>query len=271
MSALSELFESLATRTWNDIGDADRLGFAMGETSITDFHMRDLFRAKLRGIRIRQAKGLDEARFGFDWEWWLGARDSWIRYSVQAKKLSQGTGKYDSLRQPVGKGPGAPQQIDVLDSFAQSQNSIPLYCFYNHLKNHVTARDGWNCHCEFDLTQLGCTLAPLHEVRVQHKAGETKTFTALHYKKSAIPWRCLFKCWGLPWPSLGPGGPFYPFDYVVRPRRLPQFLTPEATENEGELPAGGYHAIELPSQYYDSQLGGYPKRIAVFDFEQMEF
>ena len=233
------------------------LDCSQGETAITDHNLLEIKRAGPRDLRVYKAKGRDEEEKGFDWEWWIGGRRrGWWRYSVQAKKLNLKSDRYDHIRHRVG----TRFQIDILADFARSNNSIPLYCFYNYITDSALAQRSWNCNLGFDAPQLGCTVAPLHDVQPQHRSGARKTFRALHDGKSTLPWRCLVCCPNIVDPRMP--HPLAPTDHDPTPfDGLPPHLGPDNVHDV---------IIDLPEEFYGSELGGYPKRIMVIDTDELE-
>lgn len=133
-----QLFEELATATWDRIRYGVELECSQGEETITDINLLDMKRAALPNLYLWKANKAAEAETGLDWEWWVGSNGRrWWRYAVQAKKLSK-TGSYDSLRHKVrGR-----QQFDLLTEYAKANRGcIPLYCFYNYVPSIVYPRD----------------------------------------------------------------------------------------------------------------------------------
>ncbi|WP_135575406.1 hypothetical protein [Leptospira perdikensis] len=254
---LTILLEKFASDTWKKI----RLGYLYScsqiETTITDNHLLEFSIANVNNLRIYKAKGLDEPKKGFDWEWWVGSYNrGYYRYSIQAKLLHYADNKYYSLRYAV-KGT---QQIDILESFSKSQNSIPLYCFYNSRPININNSTSWHCNLPYDTEQLGCTLVPIDHVKKYIQKRSTRTFESLHSTIDAIPWRCIVTC-----PSFFPRknliNQLSPKNREVRlVMELPDFLKKRNKEDEK-------YTIELPDKYYDSDLGGKPKNILVFELE----
>lgn len=248
-----KLFQELATATFDRVLLGHRYNCSQGETTITDINALEIVRAKLGDITIHKAIGTEEARFGFDWEWWIGDdRSGWFRFSVQAKKLSLAQNCYNTLRKRVG----TVWQIDVLESFARSQQSIPLYCFYNWVNNSI-AKAHWHCNVPLQPDQLGCTLVPLHVVRPVHDKRVKKGFESLHSATESLPWRCLMCC-----PMLkGRAAHQHPLAHPdIRPllyEKLPPFLR----DLDGAWSIT--HSEELPPEFYSSDHHGFPRHIMV--------
>lgn len=182
-----KLFEELALGTWERVRDGEILGCRQGEETITDLNLLEIKRAKLPDVTVK--KGMNEDKTGIDWEWWIGSNTfGWWRYAIQAKKISK-KGSYTELRHIVDGN----YQIDILEKYAKSNYSIPLYCFYNHIELDDYS-NSWNCNLRIEKEQLGCTIVPLDHVKKHHKKGKSKKFIDLHSDNRALPWRCIVKC-----------------------------------------------------------------------------
>lgn len=221
------------------------------ETTFTDLNLFDIAAAKLPNVQVYKAQGSDEPEKGFDWEWWIGRAGRYWRFSIQAKLLKLPSRRYKTLRHFVD----GRQQIDILEDFSVTQNTIPLYCFYNSV-SEADAEAGWHCALLRDNPQLGCTLVPLDAVKPYTSAWSRRDFVKLHSDVRAIPWRCLVTCPPIianPTDRLGPPGrDVTPFDH------LPGFLAQRDEEDFGRV-----ITVDLPQELYRSELGGQPNKIAV--------
>lgn len=249
MAAAARVFEKLAVQTWEWLELSRALQLSIGETTITDINLLELKREGPPDVHVYKAIGRDEPEKGFDWEWYVGnPRGGWWRYAVQAKKLSLSTNRYRSFRHRIrGR-----QQLSVLEDFARSNRAIALYCFYNS-RPEAVERAYWSCGRAFGAKQLGCSVLPLNGVRSLHRTAGAPSFEDVHQHRAALPWRCIVDC-----PLLSPSAscrhPLHEGDWEVAPlAELPAFLAD----------SDSHGTIELPQQGYSSELGGYPKRIAV--------
>lgn len=97
--ATCSLFEHLAADTWQRLMYGIALACSQSENTITDLNLLEICRANLPHLRVYKARGRDEPKNGFDWEWFIGnQKNGWYRFSVQAKKLYDQKRKYSSLR-----------------------------------------------------------------------------------------------------------------------------------------------------------------------------
>lgn len=155
-----QIFEELAKATWERIQFGEKLGCRQGEETITDINILDLKRARLCEVFIPKINKGTESQTGIDWEWWIGFdQRGWWRYAVQAKKVDIDQ-KYGKLRHKIGKFHQKRFQIDILESYAQGNNCIPLYCLYNFIDDN-NLQKYWHCNLNYDKFQFGCTVVPV--------------------------------------------------------------------------------------------------------------
>lgn len=248
---VTTLLEHLASDTWRKIPIAYQLKCRFIETTFNDNHIFEIAVNRTPGFRVYKAKGIDEPTKGFDWEWWIGRPGRFWRYSIQAKLLNFKTKRYSSLRHSVG----TRQQIEILKDFAKSNQTVPLYAFYNSV-GVSDAAGAWHCQMPIDIEQMGCTVVPLDAVEPYTKKHRERSFRNLHSDRRALPWRCLVMC---PRFMQGHRNPLAPPSSTAQPiQTLPEFLN-KFPEDDG----GALMTVELPQDLYHSDLGGFPKMIAV--------
>lgn len=253
----TRVLESLAKATWERIRFGEDLGCSQGEETITDVNLLDLKRAGPHAVKIVKVKRAAEARYGLDWEWWVGTDHDayfggWWRYAVQAKKLDR-SGRYSVLRHKVGDR----YQFDILKAYALKNRCIPLYCFYNFVVGDT--KDYWHC-CElpYSAPQLGCTVAPLEAVAPVFHKGASKRFEDIHQDERVLPWRCLVGCLQL---APLPGRTNHPLagsesSNLATYEELPLFLREGIDDGT---------VARLPPELYSSDAQIYPKRIIIID------
>ncbi len=250
---LCSLFKKLAEDTWDRLHLGNKYQCSQGETTITDLNLLEIIRARPAGLRAFKTKPRYEPYVGFDWEWWIrGTNRRWRRYVVQARVLDLRNNRYSQIRHRVN----GRFQIDILNGFARYHQAIPLYCFYNWVSSTV-ARAAWNCNYNYDEKQLGCTLAPLDVVRTIHTKYHPKTFSAAHQSRRVLPWSCIVCCPML----LRPNDVVDPSDWrPMEVEQLPPYLNVEPRDDvdDGSI-------VDLPDDFYNPELGAYPKRILVID------
>ena len=189
-----DLFEHIASGIWQNMRDGFRLGLPPNEETITDWILLDIARHKfkifdLRIERIYRATKAVESKYGLDWEWWIGSKKGWIRYGVQAKRIDE-KGNYKYLKHVVN----GESQERLLNDFCETNNAVPLYCFYNYLELGQTDKYWHCCKKEQQKNQLGCTITPSFVVNKAIRTRGAKNFSYIHSDQHTVPWRCLTSC-----------------------------------------------------------------------------
>jgi hypothetical protein len=254
MSIGGSILEQLAEETWDRLDLSHRLKCSQSEETFTDINLLELIRRRPPGLRVYKARGRDEPKKGFDWDWYVGANGvGWLRYSIQAKKLDIGSNRYSTFRHKVG----TRYQIDILKDFARRNRTIPPYCFYNAAGASVE-KAHWHCNLPFRAKQLGCSLAPLSVAQRLHQRRVSRSFETAHHDARVIPWRCIATCpFMSPKSTLGRHHPLAPDGQEVRVLpELPGFLREDPQDA---------HPVELPTEGYASEFGAFPRWIMVID------
>ena len=133
----------------------------------------------------------DEARWGTDFELWVGSVQlGWFRFAIQAKKLNLTDDRYSSFKHSNSHG----QQIDLLERFAQLNHAASLYSLYNFTQNANVRRHYHCCDGTPELKDLGCSITPSSNIRTAMNNWGAKNFNSIHVKKNTLPWRCLVSC-----------------------------------------------------------------------------
>ena len=162
-----------------------------GEETITDLIMMNLYIKGSTLVHFMQTAKPDEAKWGTDFELWLGSDQlGWFRFAIQAKKLTLTNDRYSSLTQSNANG----DQIDLLEKYARLNCAAPLYCLYNYTE---CADEYQHYHCgdgQLELKELGCTVTPSSNIRMAIDTWGAKNFDAIHSQKNTLPWRCLVSC-----------------------------------------------------------------------------
>lgn len=246
---------------WERLENSQKLGITQGEETLTDNLLFYLMSKNLSSIKIIPTPKPKEAVKGTDWEWWIGnKRSGYLRYAVQAKKLDLKTGRYLSLNHKVGKGSGAQYQHKILEDYARVNQAIPLYAFYNYLDKADYSKE-WNCPLPIDHPKLGCTVTPLKNVKTAISKKGCRTFESIHQFPETVPLRCLAVC-----PNIAIVGDYSDTAYIRRfDTEAMVYRDPWGWISE----MGHLKSFEqMPSEFYNRQLGYYPKRILLIETEQ---
>ncbi|MBD1932399.1 MULTISPECIES: DUF6615 family protein [Cyanophyceae] len=251
-----DVFESIASSTWQRIRLGEAYKVSQGEETITDINLLELARANCTEVQVIKTPKDKEKCQGTDWEWWIGNhRLGWLRYAVQAKKVDPRTSRYKVLGHKVHSIP----QIEILEKYAKVNHAIPLYCFYNYLDSSSLI-SYWRCNLPYEVEQFGCTVTPSKHVRTALSERGARKFEFLHTFNGTKPWRCLVCC----------------------PLMLQVYRTGSVTDTSlnfenvtvyQTLPSDLSVALEtgflenFSSDFYSRDLEIYPKRILVANYE----
>ncbi|HIF9544181.1 TPA: DUF6615 family protein [Photobacterium damselae] len=176
--------------TWNKLREARKLGFQLGEESITDFLILNI--KKLGGTKlvVESFTRHKEALNGADWEWWFtGSSGKWLGMRIQAKVLKLDTDKYEHLHHKNNNG----QQVDLLVQDAVKSNMIPAYCMYTNWdpKKYDTP---WKCQTyKTSVRHYGTALLSAKKVKAYQAKNETRLSQII---KDLKPMHCIFCCQG---------------------------------------------------------------------------
>lgn len=248
---------------WNRLQNGKRFGISQGEETLTDNILLYLATQNLTSVKIIQTPKNLEPTKGTDWEWWIGnSKTGYLRYAVQAKKLDLKSGRYSSLNHKVGKGTSARPQHEILEDYANANGAIPLYAFYNYLEPADYPKK-WNCPLPIDHSKLGCTVTPLKNVKKAISQRGCRTFEKIHDFKETVPLRCLAQCPNIAFTEQS-----------NRKTHLPRFdLEAKVYSNPwGWISEMGHLSSweQVSSEFYNHELGYYPKRILLIDTSKRE-
>jgi len=117
------------------MGQAGALQMPMSEETLTETVLFETAQKHQSGdFLVIPATKPEESVHGADWLFWFVAGGQGISYRVQAKRLFK-SGRYESLfksgKQKSGAKVDPEQQLKKLINFANQEQHIPLYCFYN--------------------------------------------------------------------------------------------------------------------------------------------
>ena len=243
---------------WERLENSKQYGISQGEETITDNLLLYLASQSLSNIKIIQTPKNKESVKGTDWEWWIGNRSGgYLRYAVQAKKLDTKSGRYSSLNHKVGKGPSADYQHKILEDYAKANDAIPLYAFYNYIAK-PDLPNKWNCPLPIEHSKLGCTVTPLKNVKKAITIRGWRTFEKIHSFPETVPLRCLADCPNIAYTKTQNGSTY-----------LPRFgLDAKVYERPWDWISEMGHLTEfsqMPNDYYNHDLGYYPKRILLIE------
>src|ERR1035437_3386799 len=129
-SRLCETFQRIALRTEGWLTEGRRPALVPSETSITDLNLFELSKRHTRSVFLRRFTQFDEHTNGSDWEWCIGARSSWYRMRIQAKKLDNFGRHYDCLDDVLDQKTG-PAELQITRLIRTAGSMPAIYCLYN--------------------------------------------------------------------------------------------------------------------------------------------
>lgn len=182
------IFENLAFTTWETIFNAFLNSISYGEDAITSVNLLSLRNASLGDLALQDTRPTENTK-GCDFEFWIGSpKRGWLRYAIQAKKITVSCNRYSSLAHKVN---GVPQ-IDILENYSLANRAIPIYCLFNYSKDVSGINSG--CPKYSDSRELGCSVTPIKTVRKALKTRGARTFKWFHSRDETLPWSCLVRC-----------------------------------------------------------------------------
>jgi hypothetical protein len=188
MTLIERLFEKLAYTTWEAIENAYEHRISYGEDAITYINLLALKNASFPNLAIADTRA-DESTKGCDFEFWVGNyKSGWLRYAIQAKKISVSSERYEALNHKVRSMP----QIDILEKYATANKAIPLYCLFNFSKS--TSAPSTPCPKFKDIKEFGCSIIPSSTARLAISTRGARNFKWFHARKETLPWSCLVRC-----------------------------------------------------------------------------
>ncbi len=270
-SHLCKKFQELAERTWKKLGLTTRpnINTTLSETSITDDILLELAMLNSPNIDLYKTPQNEECNKGTDWEFWIGRDSEWVRYAIQAKKIDLKTEKYKTLRHKVG----GKLQLEILKDYANKNEAVPLYCFYNYVgDSNVTGRMCRHHHCPCPCcfyrgdpshfpSHFGITITPLRIVEslMDRTEAKNRTFDWIHKRRETRPWSCLVCC--DPFRSAHIWNGKQPKIY----RSLPKFPKQEKMDAEIKESMSAENSLLFENGEFYNEEAGTPKNIAVIN------
>jgi hypothetical protein len=247
---LEKIFEKLAFITWDTVGQAYSNRILFGEDAITSVNLLALKNERTHTLVIEDTR-VDEHNKGCDFEFWIGSKTKgWFRYAIQAKKITVSNQRYDSLSHKVG---GIPQ-ISILETYANLNQAIPLYCLFNHSLNALHYQP--HCPKYKNVKELGCSITPLSTAKTALDIRGARNFHWFHNRSETLPWSCLIRCPNISqhWPKSQVG-----FDYNA--------MNHEQIPHELELLFNREYAGDqlIDSKVFSSETNCRPRWVGIFN------
>jgi len=187
---LDEIAIKNSTWAWNNLREARKLDFQIGEESLTDFIILNLKRWGSGKIAVKNFTRHAESLNGADWEWWFtGPSGKWLGMRVQAKVLNLASEKYEHLHHKNRHG----SQVDLLISDAKKKRLVPLYCMFTNWDTKKY-KPSWVCRSHKPTVRhFGTAILSPHSVKRFQTSNETRLSSIIG---SLRPMHCIFCCSG---------------------------------------------------------------------------
>lgn len=258
MKELYEYLEKQSSHVWNRLITSKNFGISQGEETLTDQILLNIAEQKSFNIKIIKTTKDLESQQGTDWEWWIGSnKKGWLRYAIQAKKISDNSSTYSALKHKVGKEPNQELQNVLLEKYASANNAIPLYAFYNHIVKASYSKY-WNCKLPLIPEQLGITITPLNVVKSALNVRGCRNFEYIHENKRTIPIRCLALC-----PHIAEI--YQNNQYHAQEKFGHKVKVYGSIQDLLEIDLPEINVNNLSSELYNKKIGIFPERIIIMD------
>jgi len=187
---IDEILIKSSTWTWNKLREARKLGFQLGEESITDFLILNIKKHGGSKLRVDSFTRHKESLNGADWEWWFtGPSGKWVGMRIQAKVLKLDTEKYEHLHHHNKNG----QQVDLLVQDALRNRMIPAYCMFTNWEPSKY-NTPWKCKShKTSVRHYGTALLSSKKVKQFSKKKTTHLSAIIEHLR---PMHCMFCCSG---------------------------------------------------------------------------
>ena len=264
MNNSEKIFEKLAFTTWETILNAFLEQISYGEDAITSVNLLSLKNESLGNLALQDTRPKESTK-GCDFEFWIGSdKKGWLRYAIQAKKITVSSNRYSSLAHKVNDVP----QIDILEKYSLANRAIPLYCLFNYSKKVLSIKSG--CPKYKNSEELGCSVTPLKTVRKALKTRGARTFQWFHSREETLPWSCLVRCPQIinRWPLSKLGLDMKEMIHKELPEVLHSLLRRESSELPPEQLDEEAHSEQLVnSNLFSQQVDYRPRWVGVVNLD----
>lgn len=184
---IDEILLKNSNWTWDKLREARKVGYQLGEESITDFLILNLKSPAKNNLVVKSFTRHAEALNGADWEWWFtGPTQKWVGMRVQAKVINLAKEEYQHFDHSNKNG----NQVDLLIQNARNKNMIPIYCLYTNWdpsKYHHPS----NCNTyKKSIRQYGTALLSAQYVHTTIVPKKIKKLSAIIHELKPI--HCMF-------------------------------------------------------------------------------
>ncbi|PEC20583.1 DUF6615 family protein [Bacillus cereus] len=136
-NSICECIIETSKKIWFDAKDYYESTILAREETYSESTLLELYRnMPIDQYGFKKVTAPEESKNGADWEWYIVEGEYWIRFAVQAKKLSikdsQKKTKY--LYRYLHSGTEKNSQCNRLLKYSYENGYIPIYSFFNYIK-----------------------------------------------------------------------------------------------------------------------------------------
>lgn len=213
---LCHLMQKQANWVWYQLRQSRIAGYQLGETSVTDFFVKNLLRENIPSLQVTAFTARQESVTGADFEFWFtGSSGRWCGLRFQAKILNFGGDNYPHLHYK--------NQLKDLVADAKKYSAVPLYLLYSNWEPSRTYLRTRRCCRKLRIGQHGVTLLDVVVVGKLKKTSKARSLVDVAPK--ALPLQCLFCC------TRGPSKADLPGRIISKVKPLKSAI--QGTEPEG--------------------------------------
>lgn len=182
--------DQLAEQTWLELRHYYDSNIRIDEDAITS-HLLFSIVTRLKGTLLMQDGRKIESRTGADFDLWVASPDgTWLRFAVQAKRITIPTAGYPKLAHKVGK--TGVLQHELLRRYAKANRARPLYLFYNHWDPSLAPGSRLrHAHLARRDRKYGCSVTTLQTAVMAIGTRGAKNYPWMSHQSTTRPWSCL--------------------------------------------------------------------------------
>ncbi len=180
----------LAEQTWLELRHYYDSKIRIDEDAITS-HLLFSIVNRLKGTLLMRDGRKVESQTGADFDLWIASPDGkWLRFAIQAKRMTIPTAGYPNLKHKVGK--KGVLQHELLRTYAKANGARPLYLFYNHWDPFLSPGSRLRCaHLAPRNPKFGCSVTTLQTAVVAMGTTGAKNYPWIHHQPTTRPWSSL--------------------------------------------------------------------------------
>jgi len=182
--------DQLAEQTWHELRHYYDSKIRIDEDAITS-HLLFSIVTRLKGTLLMRDGRKIESRTGADFDMWVASPDgTWLRFAMQAKRMTIPTAGYPNLEHKVGK--RGIFQHELLRRYAKANGAQPLYLLYNHWDPSLLPGSRLrHAHLAQRDRKYGCAVTTLQTAVTAISTRGAKNYPWISHQSTTRPWSCL--------------------------------------------------------------------------------